>query len=352
MFEIEYDKGRIFRYFNGGMKLKAVVHAEKQGLEGLTYREMEERQPDTGEVRIKLKTAGLNHRDLFVLNRHQQTDPPLIIGSDGAGIVDAIGPGVENVSVGDEVIINPGLGWKENSEAPPAGFEILGLPDHGTFAEQLIIPAENAVRKPEYLTWEEAGVLSLAALTAYRALFTRGKISAGKKLLIPGIGSGVATFILQFAKAVGAVVYVTSRSQEKCKMAFQLGADKAIDSNADWNEALAGEKLDIVIESVGAATFHKSLGQLRPGGTIVAFGASAGDEIQLNLRDFFYGQFNLLGSTMGSAEEFKEMLQFIEKHEIKPVLDRTYSLNEFAEAFHRMQNADQFGKIGFVIDAQ
>ncbi|KAB7705320.1 zinc-binding dehydrogenase [Bacillus aerolatus] len=329
--------------------MKAVVHAEIPGLEGLTYGEIEERQPGEGEVSIRLKTAGLNHRDLFVLHRHKPTDPPLIIGSDGAGIVEAVGTGVEGVQVGDEVIINPGLGWQKNSDAPPAGFEIVGLPDHGTFAEKIVVPAENTAPKPAYLTWEEAGVLSLAALTAYRALFTRGKVESGMKVLIPGIGSGVATFLLQFAKAAGATVYVTSRSKEKGEKALEFGADKAIDSNEDWKEALGGEKMDLVIECVGAATFNKALEQLRPGGTIVTFGASAGDDVQINLRTFFYGQFNFLGSTMGSAEEYSDMLKFIETHQIKPVMDEVYPLSEFGEAFKRIEEAAQLGKIGFSI---
>lgn len=330
--------------------MKAIVHAGNTGLAGLSYREMEEILPSIGEVSIRLKTAGLNHRDLFVLNRHLPTDPPLIIGSDGAGIVHAIGEGVTNVQVGDEVIINPGIGWKKNSEAPPNGFEIVGLPGHGTFSDKIILPADNAIPKPAHLTWEEAGVLALPALTAYRALFTRGKLSAGKTLLIPGIGGGVATFILQFAKAAGATVYVTSRSQEKCQFALEQGADKAFDSNEDWERALSGEKVDLVIESVGAATFHKSLNQLRPGGTIVAFGSSTGDEVQLNLRDFFYGQFNFLGSTMGSTEELIEMINFIETYKIKPVIDRFFPLPQFKQAFERLEKADQFGKIGFSID--
>jgi zinc-binding alcohol dehydrogenase/oxidoreductase len=330
--------------------MKAVIHAEKPGYDGLFYGEIEEMHPKAGEVRVKLKTAGLNHRDLMVLHRHKPTDPPLVIGSDGAGIIDAVGEGVINVQVGDEVMINPSLGWKEKSDAPPKGFEILGLPFHGTFAEYVVVPAENVVHKPKFLTWEEAGVLSLAALTAYRALFTRGQVRKGMKVLIPGIGSGVATFLLQFAKAVGAAVYVTSRSQDKCKKALELGADKSLDSNEDWNEALGGEKVDLVIECVGAATFNKSLDQLRPGGTIVTFGSSTGDVIQFDLRKFFYGQYNLLGSTMGSAEEYKEMLQFIETHHIKPVMDQMYSLDQFDQAFHRMETAAQLGKIGFYID--
>ncbi|MED4729871.1 zinc-binding dehydrogenase [Aneurinibacillus migulanus] len=330
--------------------MRALVHAEKTGFDGLMYREITDIQSKAGEVRVKLKTAGLNHRDLFVLTRHKPSDPPLIIGSDGAGVIEAVGEGVTGVHVGDEVVINPGLGWKEKSDAPPKGFEILGLLDHGTFAEQIVLPADNVEPKPQYLTWEEAGVFSLAALTAYRALFTRAHLQAGQTVLIPGIGSGVATFLLQFAKVAGAAVYVTSRSDAKCRRALGLGADKAIDSNEDWNDLLDGEKVDIVIESVGAATFNKSLAQLRPGGTIVTFGASAGDEIRINIREFFYGQYNLLGSTMGSAEEYRDMLRFIEIHQIKPVLDQMYPLHEFEKAFNRMEEAAQFGKIGFIIE--
>lgn len=330
--------------------MKALVHKDLAGYEGLAVREMEEINPGPGEVRVKLKTAGLNHRDLFVvLTRHKPTDPPIIIGSDGAGVVDALGEGVTEVQIGDEVMINPSLGWREKTDAPPAGFEILGLPFHGTFAQQVIVPAENAVAKPKYLSWEEAGVISLAALTAYRALFTRGQIQSGMKVLIPGIGSGVATFLLQFAKAAGATVFVTSRSKNKYEKALELGADKAFDSNEDWEKELGGEKMDLVIECVGAATFNKSLKQLRPGGTIVTFGASAGDIVQLDLREFFYGQFNMRGSTMGSGEEYKEMIQFIETHQIKPVLDKIYPLEQYQEAFDRLENAKQLGKIGLKI---
>jgi zinc-binding alcohol dehydrogenase/oxidoreductase len=330
--------------------MKALVHAEKSGISGLLYRDFEVANPEAGQVRIKLKSAGLNHRDLFVLTRHTSSEPPLVIGSDGAGIVDAVGPDVLNVHVGDEVLVNPSLGWKEKSDAPPQEFEILGLPDHGTFAQKIVLSAENVVLKPAYLSFEEAGVLSLAALTAYRALFTRGRLKAGMTVFVPGIGSGVATFLLQFAKAAGATVYVTSRSEEKRNKALELGADKAIDSVSDWNIALAGKKVDLVIESIGAATFTKSLSMLRPGGTMVTFGASAGDEIQINIRNFFYGQYNLLGTTMGSAEEYTEMLDFMMVHQIHPVLDSVFPLHEYEQAFRRMENAAQIGKIGFRIE--
>ena len=329
--------------------MKAVAHQGKQGFDGLAVVDMEEPTPSAGEVKIRLKAAGLNHRDLFIPFRHRADEPALILGSDGAGIVEEIGGGVTNVNVGDEVIINPSLGWREKSDAPPKGFEIVGHPDHGTFAEAIVVPAENAVPKPKHLSWEEAGVLPLAALTAYRALFTRGKLKAGQHLLLPGIGSGVATFLLQMAKAAGARVTVTSRSEEKRNRALELGADCAIDSNGDWKEQMDGEKADLVIDSVGAATFDKSLRQTRLGGTIVVFGASAGEDIQLNLRKFFFGQYNLLGTTMGSSEEFQEMLAFIDSHKIKPVVDKMFSLDDGLDAFRRLENGEQFGKVGLLI---
>ncbi|TFE00052.1 zinc-binding dehydrogenase [Jeotgalibacillus sp. R-1-5s-1] len=330
--------------------MKAVYHEGKAGMEGLTYGELDAPPLKAGEVRVKLKTAGLNHRDLFVLHRHSPSDPPLVVGSDGAGVIEEVGEGVTDVQTGDEVIINPGLGWKDNSAAPPEGFEIVGLPFHGTFAESIVVPAENAVKKPAHLSWEEAGVLALAGLTAYRALFTRGQLKEGMNVLIPGIGSGVATFLLQFAKAAGATVYVTSRSEEKRQKALELGADHALDSGSDWDGELDGLKMDLVIECVGAATFNKSLKQLKKGGTIVTFGASAGDEVTINLRELFYGQQNLLGSTMGSAEELDQMIAFIEEHGIKPVMDQVYPLNDFKAAFERIDKAEQLGKIAFTIE--
>lgn len=330
--------------------MKAVIHKGTKGLSGVQVSEFEELTPAVSEVKVRLKVAGLNHRDLFIPFRHGEHEPAVILGSDGAGIVEQVGEGVKNVQVGDEVVIIPSLGWEKNSPAPPKGFEIVGFPDHGTFAETIVIPAENAVKKPESLTWEEAGVLPLAALTAYRALFTRGKLQAGQHLLLPGIGSGVATFLLQLAKAAGANVTVTSRSEKKRERALQLGADAAIDSNGDWDEQMNGEKADIVIDSVGRATFDKSLKQVKLGGTIVVFGASAGDEIKLNLRSFFYGQYNLLGSTMGSSEEFLEMLEFIDKHKIKPIIDKVFPLTDALDALHRLEDAEQFGKIALKIE--
>ncbi|WP_371814482.1 zinc-binding dehydrogenase [Jeotgalicoccus sp. WY2] len=308
--------------------MKAIYHEGVQSLEGIQFGEVEQDKMGDDEVVVKIKTAGLNHRDLFIPNRHNESDSPLVLGSDGAGVIDAVGTNVTNVKVGDEVIVNPALGWEKNSAVPPEGFEITGFPFNGTFAEYITLPAENAVLKPEHLNWEEAGVLALSAMTAYRAMFTRGQLKAGQTELVPGATGGAGTFLMQFAKAKGATVFVTSRSEEKRAEALKLGADKAIDSEIDWDEQLNGEKADLVIESVGAATFNKSVDQLKRGGTLVAFGASAGDTVDFNLRKFFYGQFNLLGSTMASAEELHDMIDFIEKHDIKPVMDKTFKMEE------------------------
>ncbi|WP_026690145.1 zinc-binding dehydrogenase [Alteribacter aurantiacus] len=330
--------------------MRAVIHKDKKGYNGLTFVEdFREPTPKEGEVKVKLKTAGLNHRDLFVLDRHNPDDPPFVIGSDGAGTVEQVGVGVTDFLPGEEVMINPGLYWERLSDAPPEGFEVLGFPNNGTFADYVIIPASAVVPKPDYLSWEEAGVFSLAALTAYRALFTRGKLKEGMNVFIPGIGSGVATFLLQFAKAQGANVYVSSRSEEKRRRAVELGAVQAVDSEGDWSQEFGRAKMDLVIECVGAATFNKSLDTLRKGGTIVTFGSSTGDEIEIDLRKFFYGQFNMLGSTMGSGEEFSAMLDFIQTHRIKPIMDRVYPLHKYQDAFDRLQEANQFGKIAFTI---
>lgn len=330
--------------------MKAIVHHGQTGFEGLSYTDNQEAFTREDEIKIRMKTAGLNHRDLFVLTRHKADAAPLIIGSDGAGVVEEVGSRVTGFKAGDEVVVIPSLGWHKNTPAPPEGFEILGLPDDGTFAQKVVLPATNVVKKPTHLSWEEAGVLSLAAVTAFRALFTKGQLQKGETVFLPGIGSGVALLILKMAKAAGARVIVTSRHGEKREQALKLGADLALSSQEDWKEALQNETIDLAIDSVGAATFQKSLDVVKKGGRIVIFGASAGDAIQLNLRDFFYGQYTLLGSTMGSIEEFHDMLAFISEHRIAPVVDKVYPLEACVEAMKRLEEGQQFGKIGFAIE--
>ena len=321
--------------------MKALIHVNGN----LKIESANEPIAKSDEVIVAIHAAGLNRRDLMVPTRRGDAKEPLILGSDGAGVIESIGENVEGWSIGDEVIINPSLRWFDKSAFPPKDFDILGMPDNGTFAEKIAISAEQLEKKPSHLSMEEAAVIALSALTGYRALFTQGELKKGDTVFIPGAGSGVATYLIQFAKNSGARVIVSSRAIEKQQKALELGADVAIDTKGNWQDELADEEIDLVIESVGRATFNRSLDVLKPGGKIVVFGATTEDVVELDLRKFFYGQYKLFGSTMGSREELREMLGHIELYGIKPVIDKVYPLSEALTAFEALKNSEQFGKL-------
>ncbi|CAM3993825.1 zinc-binding dehydrogenase [Alkalicoccus chagannorensis] len=332
--------------------MKALVDRGGGSLDALELSDMPVPEPEDNEIRIKVVQAGLNHRDLFIPHRNKGNKEPVIPGSDGAGIVDACGGDVEAFQPGDEVIINPGLGWEENTPAPPDSFHLLGYPGHGTFAEYVTVPAAHVELKPPHLSWEEAGVLSLAALTAFRALFTKGRLQSSDTVFIPGAGSGTAGFLIPFAKKTGAEVFTSSRSKEKRRRALALGADAAVDSSGNWQDELEGRQADLIIDAVGAATFQKSMDLLKKGGRMVIFGSSTGDTVDFHLRSFFYGQYELIGSTMGSHEEFHQMLAFVSKHNIRPGLDSTVPLEQIKEALQRLEDGLQFGKISITVSEE
>ena len=203
---------------------------------------MEEPIANNGEVVVALHAAGMNRRDINIPARRGDVTAPLILGSDGAGVIESVGEGVDSWSIGDEVIINPSLRWLETKGSSPYGsqsFDILGMPDHGTFAEKIAISSEQIEKKPANLSMDESAVLALSALTCYRALFMQGELKKGDTVFIPGAGkSGVATYLIQFAKNVGGRVIVSSRVKEKRRKALELGADLAIDTNSDWSRSL------------------------------------------------------------------------------------------------------------------
>lgn len=311
----------------------------------LKIKDMEEPSAKKGQVVVSIHVAGLNRRDLYIPDRQGNKSEALILGSDGAGVIHSIGEDVVGFSIGDEVIINPALRWYDTSDAPPIDFDILGMPDNGTFAEKVVISAEQVEKKPEYLSWEEASVVALSGLTGYRALFTKGNVKKGDTVFIPAAGSGVSSFLIQFAKNAGAKVIVTSRSEEKRKHALKLGADIAIDTNSDWKKELADETIDLIIESVGRETFNRSLDILKKGGRIVVFGATTEDTIDFDLRKFFYGQYQLFGSTMGSRQELRAMLDHMEKFQMHPVVDCAFEIDQVQDAFDYLKKGKQFGKI-------
>lgn len=297
------------------------------------------------EVRLKMEVTGLNRRDLYIKDRHESNAPPVILGSDGVGEVEAIGADVTRFKIGDKLIVNPGLYWNEATIASAPDLEIVGFPHHGTFAEYYVQDEDYLEHKPAYLSDTEAAVLSLSALTGYRAIFTKGQLKPGETVLIPGAGGGVSSYMIQFAKAQGARVIVTSRKEAKLRKAKELGADRGILTESEWGSALVNETIDLVIDSIGAKTLTKCLDVLKPGGRLVTFGATTEDSVSFNVRQFFYKQQMIIGSTMGSREELRALLTFIEKHQLRPVVDTVYSLDQYEEAFARLEASTQFGKI-------
>ena len=303
-----------------------------------------------GRAVVRLKTAALNHRDLWTqLGLYPNIKLPVTLGSDGAGIVTSVGTETDRSWVGREVIINPSLDWGPDPRAQGKDFRILGLPDNGTLAEQVSIPVANLAPKPAHLSWEQAAALPLAGLTAWRALFTRAQLKPGERVLVTGVGGGAALFTLQFAVAAGATVWVTSSSLEKIARARTLGAAAGVNyRDADWAPALqkqAGGLFDVIVDSAGGPGFASLIELTRPSGRIVFFGATTGNPPGLDLRKCFFRQINLLGTTMGSPADFTGMTRFVETHKITPVVDRVFPLAQADDALRHMEAATQFGKI-------
>jgi NADPH:quinone reductase-like Zn-dependent oxidoreductase len=223
------------------------------------------------------------------------------------------------------------------------------LPDDGTYAEYIKIPAENVCAKPAHLSWHEAAALPLAGLTAYRAVISRAKVQPGDKVLVTGIGGGVATFALQFALAAGAQVWVTSGSADKLARAKALGASGGANyKEAGWDKAITemtGGGPDVVVDSAGGESLETAVKIARPAGRIVFFGATNGLAPNLDLRRIFFKQLNVFGSTMGSPREFDAMLKLYNEKQLKPVVDKVFSLAEAPASHQRMMEAGQFGKI-------
>ncbi len=323
--------------------------------EDLTVTEVVQPQPGMGEVLVRLHAAALNHRDLYLLQGGRT--PPghsFIVGSDGAGEVAAVGEGVTDVAQGDPVLVYPSMRWGNRQDAPGPGFDVLGGVDNGTFAQYIALPAENVRRKPDHLSWEEAAALPLAGLTAYRALLSRAALQPGETVLIHGIGGGVALAALQITVAKGGVAIVTSSSDAKLARAAELGAAVTVNyRTGDWlaavEEATEGAGVDIVLESVGEATFPGSIAAVKPGGRIVTFSTTTGGTPTVNIRELFWKQASILGTTMGSPLDMSGVLELYRAHSLHPVIDRTYPLEEVAQAFARLAEAEQFGKIALTI---
>ncbi len=327
--------------------MHAVILQDKN--EPLVWKEADKPQPAEGEVLVRIKAAAFNHRDLWIQKgQYAGIRYPIILGSDGSGIVSELGNGVIDSWLNKEVVINPGMNWGNDPNFHDRHFKILGLPDNGTFADYVKVPAEYLYVKPAYLTFEEAASIPLAGLTAYRALFTRGQVKQGDKMLITGIGGGVALMVLKMALAAGAEVYVTSGSDEKIERAVALGAKLGVNYKmSGWYKLFqsAVEGFDIIIDSAAGDDFKHLVELANPGGRIVFFGGTQGAITTLNPQKIFWKHLSILGTTMGTPQEFAAMLNLFETHKIKPVIDEVFDMQNAEQAIRKMDDAAQFGKI-------
>jgi len=329
--------------------MRAIVLRELGGPERLALEHVPDPQPGPGEAIVRLRAAALNHRDAWIRQGlYAGISLPIVLGSDGAGHVQAVGEGVDAALVGTPVVINPSLGWGTDDRVQGPAYRILGLPDNGTYAESVKVPATSLFAKPDILSWEAAAAIPLASLTAYRALVTRARVQAGETVLVSGIGGGVATFALLIAIRLGARVIVTSGSDAKISRAGQLGAAGGVNYKADgWGRAVQGlcdGGPDVIIDSAGRDALPTLVDIVKPGGRIVTFGATTGSQTTVEVRRIFWKQISILGTTMGTPREFSEMLRLFDGT-MTPVVDRVFPLAAAADAHRRMDQADQFGKI-------
>ena len=306
-------------------------------------------EPDPDHAIVDLKTAALNRRDYWITcGMYPDISTPVILGSDGAGTVSKTGVGVDSDWNGRKVIIQPGLNWGDDASKQSESYHILGMPMDGTFATQVQVPVGNLYPKPAGLDWNQSAALPLAGLTAYRALFTQGGIKKGMNILITGAGGGVSSLAIQFSVANGAHVWVTSSSTSKIERAVQLGARGGENYNHEnWFKSLADRAgaFDVIIDSAGGKGYHALIDLAAPGGRIVNYGATSGNPKNIDMFKVFWKQLRLQGTTMGSAQDFTEMLTLIESRNIQPLVDKIYPLAEINQALDVMKHSSQFGKI-------
>ncbi len=312
--------------------------------------EVDEPSPGPGEVRVALRVSALNHLDLWVSRGMPAPHHfPHIAGADGAGVVDAVGEGAGNVAVGDEVVVNPSTSCGACAQCLAGdivycrSYGILGEHSTGTLADKVVVAARNVVPKPTSLSWEQAGSYGLAHGTAYRML-RRARLRAGEHVLVVGIGGGVAAASMALARAMGAHFSVTSRSEAKRDWALEQGAVAAVASDGAFSKELPA-RMDVVVDSVGPATFDQSVRSLRPGGRLVVCGATSGPKVELTIPVLFFKQLEILGSTMFTHREFAEVTALVGDGTVEPQVSRVYDFDRLPEALEYLDAGEQLGKV-------
>jgi len=322
--------------------MKAILITDQK--EPIQLRDIEKPEMGPDDCLVKIKAAALNRRDQWMregLYPGIQFDT--VLGSDGCGVVEE-GP---KEWLGKEVIINPNIQWGDDPKVQSRDYNILGMPVNGTFSEYLKIPADRLHEKPGHCDFQSAAAIPLAGLTAYRATIKKAKVDKGRRILVTGIGGGVAQFALQFAVAVGARVDITTSQDLKGEKAKAMGAEHTFHyTDDDWvrKAALTGG-YDAIIDGSGGDFINKYLKITKPGGKMVLYGSTAGYPKKFDVFRLFWSQVQVEGSTMGNDEEFAEMLNFVNAHSIAPQLDKVFTLDTYLEAFDQFRAPGHFGKI-------
>jgi NADPH:quinone reductase-like Zn-dependent oxidoreductase len=311
-----------------------------------------------GDVRIRVRAAALNHLDLFVVSGLPGVTiaPPWILGADVSGVIDAVGSEVSELSIGDAVVVNPGLSDR-TCEYCLAGeqplcprYRILGEHTPGTMADYVVVPAVNVRAIPSTVSPEHAAAFTLTTLTAWRMVVSRARVQPNDNVLIWGIGGGVALAALQICKQIGARVWAVSSSDDKLRRAGDMGADELLNRNTTDVASVIRERtgkrgVDVVIDNVGAATWSQSLRALGRRGRLVTCGATSGPMVETDLRRLFWNQWTISGSTMGNDSEFDAVVNELRAGRLLPVVDSAFPIRDGRAAFERLQSGQQFGKV-------
>ena len=328
--------------------MRAVRIHEDGGPEVLVLEEAPDPEPGPGEVLVRLRASALNHLDVWIRKGMPSVPKPRILGADGAGVVEGLGDGVTGFEPGERVVINPGI------DVGDGRIHVIGEHGDGTNAELIAVPATNVHPIPDGLGFEEAAAFPLVFETAYRMLVTRAGLRDGEWVLAWGVGGGVSTAALAIAKALGARVLVTSSSDAKLERARELGADATVnhatgDVKAAVQEATGGRGIDVVVETVGEATWTTSLQVAAPGGRITVCGATSGPNPPAALHRVWWKQLSIFGSTMGTAVDFAGAYELVTSGRALPVVDSVLPLEEIRRAHERLESGEQLGKIVLTI---
>lgn len=315
----------------------------------IEWREVETPLVTPGKVLVKIKAISLNRRDEWIMEgKYPNIRFGGILGSDGSGIVDQVGDEKAKSLLSKEVVINPNIDWGPDPDVQSKRYTILGMPVNGTFAEYCLVDSDRVLPMPAHLDFLQAAALPLGGLTAFRALFKKGHLTAGQNILISGFGGGVAQFAFLFAQAAKANVYVTSGSDEKIGRALKMGAKGAYNYKRESNYSDLWKTrggFDLIIDSAGGDQINNFIKILKPNGKIVFYGATNGLPSKIDLYRMFWNQLSLQGTTMGNDVEFKEMLDFVAQHQIKPLIDSIRPFSRLSESIADITRPNKVGKI-------